>query len=76
MGTADFMSERERQDLRDAGRGHLIDGGRLAVLIDKADELRKLEREEGVAGGDAGKPASGAAESAATRSPHHGGDQK
>lgn len=46
MRTTDFMSERDLQDLRDAGRGHLIDGGRAAALIDKADELRKREREE------------------------------
>lgn len=46
MRTIDMMSPRDLQDLRDAGRGHLIDGGRAAVLIDKADELRKREREE------------------------------
>lgn len=48
MGTADYMSERERQDLRDAGRGHLIDGGRAAALIDKADDLKVSEREDAV----------------------------
>lgn len=46
MRTTDFMSERDLQDLRDAGRGHLIDGGRAAALIDKADELRKRAKEE------------------------------
>lgn len=46
MRTTDYMSDRDLQDLRDAGRGHLIDGGRAAALIDKADELRKREREE------------------------------
>lgn len=47
MSTADYMTEQERQDLRDAGRGHLIDG--IGPLLEKADELRKREREEGVA---------------------------
>ena len=43
MSTADYMTEQERQDLRDAGRGHLIDG---SPLREKADRLRKQEREE------------------------------
>lgn len=46
--TADMMTEQERQDLRDAGRGHLIDGAQ--PLIDKADQHRKQEREEGDGG--------------------------
>ena len=46
MRTTDYMSDRDLQDLRDAGRGHLIDGGRAAALIDKADELRKRAKEE------------------------------
>ncbi len=46
MRTTDLMSDRDLADLRDAGRGHLIDGGHAAALIDKADELRKREREE------------------------------
>lgn len=45
MRTIDMMSERELRDLRDAGRGHLIDG--IGPMLDKADELRKREREEG-----------------------------
>lgn len=44
MRTIDLMSARDLQDLRDAGRGHLIDG--MAPYYEKADELRKLEREE------------------------------
>lgn len=47
MSTDDWMTPQQQQDLRDAGRGHLIDGGRAATLIDKADELRKRAREEG-----------------------------
>ena len=47
MSTADWMTPQQQQDLRDAGRGHLIDGGRAAALIDKADELRKRAKEEG-----------------------------
>lgn len=46
MSTADWMTPQQQQDLRDAGRGHLIDGGRAAALIDKADELRKRAKEE------------------------------
>lgn len=46
MRTTDLMSDRDLADLRDAGRGHLIDGGRAAALIDKADELRKRAKEE------------------------------
>ena len=42
--TIDYMSDRELADLRDAGRGHLIDGA--GPLLDKADELRRREREE------------------------------
>lgn len=47
MRTIDLMSDRDLQDLRDAGRGHLIDGAE--PLRVKADELRKREREEGAA---------------------------
>lgn len=45
--TADYMSERERQDLRDAGRGHLVDGPPGGSLADRADAERQHEREEG-----------------------------
>ena len=45
MRTIDMMSARDLADLRDAGRGHLIDGA--GPLLEKADELRKQEREEG-----------------------------
>jgi hypothetical protein len=45
MSTLDWMTPQQLQDLRDAGRGHLIDGA--GPLLDKADELRKREREEG-----------------------------
>jgi len=44
MRTIDFMSPQELRDLRDAGRGHLIDG--IGPLLEKADDLRKREREE------------------------------
>lgn len=44
MSTLDWMTPQQLQDLRDAGRGHLIDGA--GPLLDKADELRKREREE------------------------------
>lgn len=44
MRTIDMMSARDLQDLRDAGRGHLIDGA--GPLIEKADELRKRAKEE------------------------------
>lgn len=44
MRTIDLMTPQELQDLRDAGRGHLIDG--MEPYYDKADELRKREREE------------------------------
>jgi hypothetical protein len=47
MRTTDYMSERDLQDLRDAGRGHLIDGA--GPMLEKADTLRKQEREEGAA---------------------------
>lgn len=43
MRTIDYMSDRDLRDLRDAGRGHLIDG---SPLLEKADEMRKREREE------------------------------
>lgn len=43
MRTIDYMSDRDLRDLRDAGRGHLIDG---SPLREKADEMRKREREE------------------------------
>lgn len=46
MRTIDMMSSSQLADLRDAGRGHLIDGARQ---IDRADELRKLAKEEGAA---------------------------
>ena len=55
MRTTDMMSARDLQDLRDAGRGHLIDGGRAAALIDKADEERKRLKEEGPVDGDTPK---------------------
>jgi len=42
MSTLDWMTPQQLQDLRDAGRGHLIDGA--GPLLDKADELRKRER--------------------------------
>lgn len=48
MRTIDMMTPQELDDLRDAGRGHLIDG--IGPQIDKADELRKREREEGLGG--------------------------
>lgn len=44
MRTIDMMSARDLQDLRDAGRGHLIDG--TEPLRVKADELRRLAKEE------------------------------
>lgn len=44
MRTIDRMSARDLQDLRDAGRGHLIDG--IGPYLDKADELRKRAKEE------------------------------
>ena len=44
MRTIDMMSARDLQDLRDAGRGHLIDG--TEPLRVKADELLKLAKEE------------------------------
>lgn len=44
MRTIDFMSERERQDLRDAGRGHLL--GEYRSPLDVADEARKRSKEE------------------------------
>ena len=44
--TSDYMSARERQDLRDAGRGHLLDGPPGGSLADRADAERKREREE------------------------------
>jgi len=43
--TADYMSEQDRQDLRDAGRGHLL--GEYPSELDRADEERKRQREEG-----------------------------
>lgn len=43
MRTIDYMSDRDLRDLRDAGRGHLIDG---SPLRERADEMRKREREE------------------------------
>lgn len=45
MATEDFMSEREKQDLRDAGRGHLLREFHEARL-DKADDERKRRKEE------------------------------
>lgn len=45
MRTIDMMSDRDLADLRDAGRGHLIDG--IGPQLEKADEFRKREREEG-----------------------------
>jgi hypothetical protein len=45
MRTIDMMSARDLQDLRDAGRGHLIDGSER--LRERADTERKLQREEG-----------------------------
>lgn len=39
-----FMSEKDRQDLRDAGRGHLL--GEYRSPLDVADEARKRQREE------------------------------
>jgi len=43
MRTIDLMTARELRDLRDAGRGHLIDGSRL---VERADEARKREKED------------------------------
>lgn len=45
MRTIDMMSDRDLQDLRDAGRGHLIDGA--GPLLEKADTERKRQHEEG-----------------------------
>lgn len=39
--TSDFMSESELQDLRDAGRGHLI----REDMADRADQLRTEQKE-------------------------------
>lgn len=41
--TTDLMSSRELRDLREAGRGHLIGP---SPLLEKADEMRKREKEE------------------------------
>lgn len=51
MRTIDLMTPSQLADLRDAGRGHLIDGA--GPLLDKADEQRKREREEGSRSEDA-----------------------
>lgn len=49
--TADYLSERERQDIRDAGRGHLIDGSRRPFPDDddywrRVDEGRQRAKDE------------------------------
>lgn len=44
MRTIDLMTPEELQDLRDAGRGHLIDG--MEPYYEKADTLRKQQRED------------------------------
>jgi|688.fasta_scaffold335269_2 hypothetical protein len=51
MRTTDYLSERERQDIRDAGRGHLIDGSpRLFPNDDdywrRVDEARERAKDE------------------------------
>lgn len=51
MRTIDLLTDRQLQDLRDAGRGHLIDG--VGRLLDKADEMRRQAREESPAPSEA-----------------------
>jgi len=45
MSTLDWMTPQQLQDLRDAGRGHLIDGA--GPYLDLADDERKRLKEEG-----------------------------
>lgn len=44
MKTADYLSDRERQDIRDAGRGHLIDGN--DDYWRRVDEARERAKDE------------------------------
>jgi hypothetical protein len=51
MRTTDYLSERERQDIRDAGRGHLIDGSPRPFPSDdyywrRVDEARERAKNE------------------------------
>lgn len=51
MRTTDYLSERERQDIRDAGRGRLIDGSPRPFPNDddywrRVDEGRERAKDE------------------------------
>jgi hypothetical protein len=51
MRTIDYMSDRELRDLRDAGRGHLIDGSPRPFPNDddywrRVDEARERAKDE------------------------------
>jgi hypothetical protein len=51
MRTTDYLSERERQDIRDSGRGHLIDGSPRPFPNDddywrRVDEARERAKDE------------------------------